>query len=425
MGSPSDSRSTGIDTPALGSGFTQVMPDARSPANGRDAAGTEGVELSVVIPCLDEAETLPSCITTARRAMEKAGITGEIIVGDNGSSDGSPELARRCGARVVHVEARGYGNALRGAIGAACGEYVIMGDADGSYDFSAIPRFVEKLREGYDLVMGCRLEAGGGTVLPGAMPLLHRVFGNPGLSLLCKLWFDVPINDMYCGLRGFRRDFQANLHQRCTGMEYAHEMVLSSMFAGGAIAEIPITLHPDGRTAHGPHLRTFRDGWRTLRFLLMYSPRWLFFVPGLLLLLVGAIGYAVAYPGLTIGGVHFEMNSLLVSSLAILLGFQVILFAVFTKMFGIAEGFLPPSEAWDRAFKVVTLETGIVAGGLTAVTGFTLIAVAAYQWGQSGFGDLDYGVAMRMVIPGFTLAALGVQTVFASFFASILGLKRT
>ncbi len=241
------------------------------------------IELSVVMPCLNEADTLETCVLKAQRAMHENEINGEVIVADNGSTDGSQDIARRLGARVINVTQRGYGNTLMGGIGAARGRFVIMGDADDSYDFLQIPRFVLKLREGYELVQGCRLPSGGGTVLPGAMPLLHRWWGNPIFSLLVKRWFNAPINDVYCGLRGFTKDFYQDLNQRCSGMEFATEMIIKASLYKAKIAEVLITLHPDGRKSHAPHLKTFRDGWRTLRFFLMYSPRWLFLIPGALL----------------------------------------------------------------------------------------------------------------------------------------------
>ena len=258
------------------------------------------IELSIVMPCLNEADTLATCIEKAQRAMREANINGEILIADNGSTDRSPEIARGLGARVIHVEEKGYGNALMGGINAARGTYVIMGDADDSYDFLDIAKFVHKLREGYDLVQGCRLPSGGGTVLPGAMPFLHRWWGNPMFSLFARWWFNAPINDVYCGLRGFRKDFYQRLDQRCTGMEFATEMIIKSSLYQAKIAEVPIHLHPDGRKAHAPHLKTFRDGWRTLRFFLMYSPRWLFLHPGILLIAIGILGYCLALPGVTI-----------------------------------------------------------------------------------------------------------------------------
>ena len=318
------------------------------------------------MPCLNEAETLPECIRKAREALAGAGISGEVIVADNGSTDDSRAIAEGLGARVVPVAERGYGSALLGGIAAARGRYVIMGDADDSYDFGEIPRFVEKLRGGAELVQGCRLPSGGGRVMPGSMPLLHRIWGNPMFSALARRWFRVPIHDIHCGMRGFARDLPARLGQRCTGMEFASEMIIKAALAGVPTAEVPITLHPDGRRAHAPHLRTFRDGWRHLRFFLVYSPRWLFLVPGLLLILAGLAGYAVAMPRFSWRGVVFDVHTLLFASLAIVAGYQSILFAVFTKVFAISEGLLPADARMRRLFERVTLEKGLLAGGVAS-----------------------------------------------------------
>ncbi len=279
-------------------------------------------EVSIVMPCLNEADTLAVCIDKAMKAFRDSAIEGEVIVADNGSVDRSPEIATAMGARVVRVTAKGYGNALMGGIAAARGKFVIMGDADDSYDFLEVPRFVEKLRQGYDLVQGCRLPAGGGKVMPGAMPFLHRWWGNPMFSAMARNWFQAKsIHDVYCGLRGFTKDFYNRLNQRCTGMEFATEMIIKASLFGEKLTEVPITLHPDGRKSHAPHLKTFRDGWRTLRFFLMYSPRWLFVIPGALLVLLGLIGYGVALPGVRLGGVAFDAHTLLFASLGILCGY--------------------------------------------------------------------------------------------------------
>jgi glycosyltransferase involved in cell wall biosynthesis len=398
--------------PALGITAAPIMIDCSE------------VELSIVMPCLNEADTLAVCIEKAQRALREAQIHGEVIVADNGSSDGSPEIARQLGARVVPVTAKGYGNALMGGIAAARGKYVIMGDADDSYDFLEVPRFVNKLRQGYDLVQGCRLPSGGGTVKPGAMPFLHRWWGNPMFSLFGKLWFRAPIHDIYCGLRGFTREFYNGLDQRCTGMEFATEMIIKASLYKAKIAEVPITLHPDGRKAHAPHLKTFRDGWRTLRFFLMYSPRWLFLIPGMLLILLGLLGYAVAMPGLKIGGLTFDAHTLLFGSLFMLCGYQSILFAIFTKTFAISEGLLPPDPRMNRLFKRVNLERGLILGTGAFLIGLALLGSAINQWRIAGFGPLDYSRTMRWVIPGSTLAALGFQTVLSSFFVSVLGMRR-
>jgi glycosyltransferase involved in cell wall biosynthesis len=382
------------------------------------------VEVSVVIPCLDEADTLALCIERAQQALLEAGIRGEVIIADNGSTDGSQEIARSLGARVVDVPRRGYGSALMGGIGAARGEYVIMGDADASYDFGEIPNFVAKLREGYDLVQGCRLPGGKGRIMPGAMPFLHRWWGNPMFSALARMMFRSPVSDIYCGLRGFRRDWQATLDQRCTGMEFANEMIIKGSLEQARIAEIPITLHPDGRRSHPPHLRTFRDGWRTLRFYLLYSPRWLFGYPGVALLLFAAVGYALALPGLRIYGIHFDISTLLFATLAALLGYQSIVFAVSAQAFGVSEGLLPRDAFSARLLEVSRLERGLVAGAVLVLAGAVLLGAAVHQWWSVGFGDLVYPRVLRLVIPGTMLTALGLQTVLASFFLALLGIHR-
>ena len=396
------------------------MTDAATPEQARASA----LELTVVMPCLNEADTLATCIDKAQRALESQGIAGEVVVADTGSTDGSQSIAQAHGARVVPVAERGYGNALMGGIAAAQGRYIIMGDADDSYDFGEIPKFVAQLRKGHDVVQGCRLPAGGGTVKPGAMPLLHYWIGNPLFSFMIRWMFASPIHDVYCGLRGFTREAYARLNQRCTGMEFAIEMIVKASLLRMKMAEVPITLHPDGRKSHPPHLRTFRDGWRTLRFLLMYSPRWLFLVPGCLLLVLGLIGYLVAMPGTTVAGVTFDVHTLLVASLSVLLGYQALQFAVFTKMFAITEGLLPPDRRMERFFRPGNLERGLILGLLLGIGGLVLLAIAVNAWRLRDFGRLDYAETMRWVVPGVTLTAIGFQTVLASFFVGILGLRR-
>lgn len=376
------------------------------------------------MPCLNEADTLEVCIRKAFRGIEKSAVEGEVIVADNGSTDGSIEIGERLRARVVRVAEKGYGNALMGGIAAAQGEFVIMGDADDSYDFLEVPKFVEKLQSGADLVQGCRLPSGGGTVKPGAMPFLHRWWGNPMFSFLVRLWFGAPIHDVYCGLRGFRKDFQQTLEQRCTGMEFATEMIIKSSLRGAKIAEVPITLHPDGRKAHAPHLKTFRDGWRTLRFFLMCSPKWLFLLPGFLLVLFGVLATSLALPGVKIGPATFDAHTLLFGSLAFILGYQAIVFAIMTKAFAVSERFMARDERLLDFFRVATLERGLIFGGVAFVGGLALLAAAIFQWCQAGFGVLDYSYTMRWVIPGATLSALGFQTMLFSFFISMMGINR-
>jgi glycosyltransferase involved in cell wall biosynthesis len=376
------------------------------------------------MPCLNEAETIGTCIQKAQTFLRRYEVKGEILVADNGSTDGSQAIARLMGARVVHVKAKGYGNALMGGITAARGRYIIMGDADDSYDFIGLDRFVVKLREGYDLVIGCRLPWGGGTVKPGAMPFLHRWWGNPMFTIMARHWFHAPINDVYCGLRGFSKALYQRLNLQCTGMEFATEMIIKSSLYGEKIAEVPITLHPDGRKTHPPHLKTYRDGWRTLRFFLMYSPRWLFVIPGTILMNLGLLGYAVAMPGLTLNGLTFDAHTLLFASLAILCGYQSILFAIFSKTFAISEGLMPEDPSLTRLFKVLYLERALLLSAVGLIVGFGLLVAAIREWSLVSFGHLDYAKTMRLVVPGATLTALSFQTILSSFFVSILGMRR-
>ena len=382
------------------------------------------VELSVVMPCLNEADTIANCVRAAMETMREHKILGEVVLADNGSTDGSQEIAAAHGARVVRIAERGYGSALMGGIAAARGKYVVMGDADDSYDFREIPKFLAKLREGYDLVQGCRLPSGGGTVLPGAMPFLHRWWGNPMFSWLARGWFRAPIRDVYCGLRGFTKAHYERLAQRCTGMEFATEMIIKSSLLSARVAEVPITLRPDGRKTHAPHLRTFRDGWRTLRFFMLYSPRWLFLVPGALLLVLGTLGYFVALPGMRFGRVTFDVHTLLFASLSIIAGYQSILFALLTKVFAISAGLLPEDPRLTKLGKFGTLERGLLLGLVAMLAGVALLGGAVQQWWAVDFGQLNYSHTMRWAIPGMALTTLGFQTILFSFFLSVLGLHR-
>ncbi len=388
----------------------------RSPTNAR------AVEVSVIIPCLNEADTIGTCVAKARRALADEGIAGEVVVADNGSTDGSPRIAALMGARVVHVPQRGYGSALQQGIASSRGEFIVMGDADDSYDFGDVPRFVASLREGNELVQGCRLPAGGGRVLPGAMPFTHRFIGNPLLTSLARLMFRVPVRDIYCGMRGFTRDMYDRLDLHCTGMEFATEMIIKASAHHERIAELPITLYPDGRNGRPSHLRTFRDGWRTLRLFLLYSPRWLFIIPGLLLVLLGVIGYALALPGVQIAGARLDVHTLLVSSLTLILGYQSILFGIFSKTFVIHEGLLPEDRRLTRLFESFGLEWGLAIGTTAFLAGIGLLSAVLLQWSIVEFGPLDYPITMRYVIPGVTICAVGFQTILASFVMSILGL---
>jgi glycosyltransferase involved in cell wall biosynthesis len=384
----------------------------------------DGIEVTVVMPCLNEADTLATCIRKARTAMENTGIVGEVLVADNGSSDDSVAIARSAGARVVLVTEKGYGAALMGGITAARGRFVIMGDADDSYDFGELPKFVERLRAGDQLVQGCRLASGGGRVLPGAMPPLHRWLGNPVFSRVARRWFRAPVHDIYCGLRGFTKALYQRLDQRCTGMEFATEMIIKASLAGARIGEVPITLHPDGRKSHPPHLKTFRDGWRTLRFFLMCSPRRLFLLPGLTLIVLGIAGYTVAMPGMTIGRMTFDAHTLLFASLAVICGSQSMFFSVIAKTFAISEGVLPHDPRVQRFSRLVTLERGLFLGVAAGFIGGLMMLAAFNEWRIRDFGRLDYAETMRMVVPGVTLAVLGYQTILGCFFMSLLTMRR-
>jgi glycosyltransferase involved in cell wall biosynthesis len=388
------------------------------------ADAAEAIDLSVVIPCLNEADTIGIVIAKALQGIAAAGVTGEVVVGDNGSTDGSQAIAEKLGARVVAVPERGYGAALMGGIEAARGRWVLMGDADDSYDFLEIPRFVAHLREGYELVQGCRLPSGGGEVKPGAMPFLHRWLGNPGFSILARLMFGATVNDVHCGMRAFTKEAHQRLGQRCTGMEFATEMLIKSSLTGLKTAEVPITLHPDGRKSHGPHLRTFRDGWRHLRLYLLFSPRWLYLLPGLLLSLLGLVGYGLAMPRLTVFGATFDLQTLLVASMLLLVGAQLVMFALATRVFAVYSHMLPDDPKLDNFFTVFTLEKGVIFSLVVALLGLVLLASVIFEWSHVGFGPLEAARTMRTVIPAVTLITLGVQGVFSSFFISMLGMRR-
>jgi hypothetical protein len=383
-------------------------------------ADVDEFELSIVMPCLNEAETLATCIRKAQATMREHHIDGEIIIADNGSSDQSPEIAASMGARVVHVARRGYGNALMGGVAAARGKYVIMGDSDDSYDFSEAPRFLEKLRQGHDLVMGCRLPSGGGEVRPGAMPFLHRWVGNPIFSLLVRWWFRAPIHDVHCGLRGFTRELFQRLDLRCSGMEFASEMVIKASLHRVNIAEVPIVLHPDGRQSRPAHLKTFQDGWRHLRFYLMCCPRWLYLGPGGFLIVLGLLCYLLGLPGVRLAGIGFAEHTLLFGTLAILCGHQALLFALFTKTFAVSEGILPEDDRVTKFLAVMNLERSLLVGAAFLVAGIGLLAYAIGHWHSLHFGELDYRFTMRRVVPGAMFTALGFQTILGAFFLAIL-----
>jgi hypothetical protein len=380
------------------------------------------LELSVVMPCLNEAATVATCVRKAALFLIEQRIDGEIVVADNGSTDGSQRLAADAGARVISIADQGYGNALLGGIAAARGEYVIMGDADDSYDFTALLPFVDRLRAGADLVMGNRFLGG---IAPGAMPVLHRYLGNPVLSFTGRLLFRSKIGDFHCGLRGFRRDSILSLGLQASGMEFASEMVVKTTLAGQRVEEVPTTLSPDGR-GRPSHLRSWRDGWRHLRFLLLFSPRWLFLIPGTVLLALGvAIGAAVAPAPLTIGSVTFDVNTLVVAAAMIVTGFQAVLFALFTQVYASAEGFLPQHARVSRLLTACSLERGLLAGGLLASVGGVGLVASIAQWHSARFGHLNYDSALRLIVPSATALILSCQMVLGTFFLSILGIRRT
>jgi glycosyltransferase involved in cell wall biosynthesis len=384
----------------------------------------EPIELSIVMPCLNEAETIARCVEKARLGIQRAGVRGEIVVADNGSTDDSVQIAGRLGARVVHVKEKGYGSALRGGIQAASGKWIIMGDADDSYDLSDLTGFVKKFQEGSELVMGCRLPVGGGTILPGAMPWKNRWLGNPVLTFVGRFFFKCPAHDFHCGLRGFTKEAFEKMELQTTGMEFASEMVIKATLRKFKISEVPVTLHPDGRS-RPPHLKPWRDGWRHLRFMLIYSPRWLFLVPGLLLSALGIIfAAALSVNDIKVSGVELNVGTLMTACMAVVMGFQLVAFAFFTKVFAIAEGLLPEDPKLTRVFKIFTLEKGIVASLVVLLTGTILLLRALWLWKQARFGLLpSMEENLRRLIPAATLVILGIQGVFSSFFMSVLGLK--
>jgi glycosyltransferase involved in cell wall biosynthesis len=384
------------------------------------SAAEPRVEVSIVMPCLNEAESIGECVRMALAGLDAAGASGEIVVADNGSEDDSREIARRLGARVVEVPRRGYGAALMGGFEAARGRFVVMGDADASYDFSAIAPFVERLRAGDDLVMGNRFQGG---IEEGAMPFLNRYLGNPVLSFTGRLFFGGGIGDFHCGLRAFRREILTTLDLRSDGMELASEMVVKATLHELRISEVPATLSPALRSRK-PHLNPWRDGWRHLRFLLLFSPRWLFFYPGLALMLIG-VGVTIALlPGtLHVLGTAFDVHTMVYASALTVVGYQAILFAVFARVYAMTEGFLP-AKPWLRdLFERLTLEAGVLAGAALILAGLVLAVVALAIWGGGGFEELEYQSTLRIVIPSATALMLGVQTVLGSFFVSILGIQ--
>ncbi|MCX7548188.1 glycosyltransferase family 2 protein [Xanthomarina sp. F1114] len=379
-------------------------------------------ELSIVMPCLNEAETLEVCISKAKRFLVKNQVNGEIIIADNGSTDGSQQIAEALGAKVIPVKEKGYGSALRGGIEAASGTYIIMADADDSYNFEALSPFLKELRAGNDLVMGNRFKGG---VEKGAMPLLHKYLGNPVLSFLGRLFYRIDIGDFHCGLRGFSKEAYYKMDLKTTGMEFASEMIVKSKLNNLKIVEVPTTLKPDGRT-RAPHLNTWRDGWRHLRFLLLYSPQWLFLIPGIFLILVGFISSVliISHP-ISFNTIQLDVHTLLYTSSAVLIGFQFIVFYALTKIYAVENNLLPKSTRYNKLFKYLNLETGLVIGALFLILGLVLSYFGLDIWRHSNFGELNPSETLRIIIPAVFTILLGMQIIFFSLFFSILGLKNT
>lgn len=379
--------------------------------------------ITILMPCLNEAETLEQCIIKAKRGLLQANISGEILIADNGSTDGSLEIAERHGARVVPITKKGYGHALRGGIEAAAASWILMGDSDDSYDFSNILGFIEKLKEGNELVMGCRLPSGGGKILPGAMPWKNRWLGNPFLSFLGRLLFKTPMKDFHCGMRAFTKKAYYAMDLQTTGMEFASEMVMKATLWKMKITQVPIILHPDGRS-RPPHLKPWRDGWRHLRFMLIYSPRWLFLIPGGMLAVLGSVlMLALYFSPIIIKNVVLDSGTMIVAAMAIILGLQLSSFAVFTKIFAIDAGLVPDDSKFSALFKYFTLEKGLVLGAVMASLGLWCFIEALLKWKAAYFGFISYSDNVRHIIFGTTLSVIGIQLIFTSFFLSVLGLK--
>lgn len=380
-------------------------------------------ELSIVMPCLNEARTLPSCIEKAKSFLEKNAVRGEIVVADNGSADGSAEIARSFGARVVVVPQKGYGNALAGGIAAARGRFVVMGDADASYDFSALEPFLNALRHGVKLVVGNRFEGG---IAPGAMPFLNRYLGNPVLSFLGRLFFGIPLRDFHCGLRGFEREAVLGLALRASGMEYASEMIVRAALSGLSVAEVPVTLSPDGRDRK-PHLAPWSDGWRHLRFLLLYSPRWLYLYPGLAMIAggLGVAGLLLPGPLMISDGVGLDVHTLLVGATSILVGTQTISFGVIARAYAHRNGLLPAPSRYEKIVSALRLEHMLLLAGVILLCGVVGFIFAAYKWSAVSFGALDYRDAMRVLIVSTTCIVSGFQLGFSGFLLGVMQIGKT
>lgn len=378
------------------------------------------LELTILMPCLNEAETVATCVNKARRFLQRAEVAGEVLVADNGSTDGSPDLAREAGARVVKVAAKGYGSALAGGIEAARGRFVIMGDADDSYDFSQLDGFLDSLRAGHTMVIGHRFRGG---IRSGAMPWLHRYLGNPVLSFLGRLFFSCRIGDFHCGLRGFDRSAALALGLRAPGMEFASEMIVKAALARWKIAEVPTVLSPAGRS-RPPHLRSWRDGWRHLRFLLMMSPRWLLLYPGVSLIAVGiAVELAILRRPVTIHGVRFDIHTMLYAGGATILGLQLVLFSLIGRTVGVLKKLLPMTTTLAGFLRLFTLERGVMVGASLGLAGFALAVYSVLNWAHAGLGALDPVTMMRLAIPSVTLMLAGGEILFASFLLGLIDVR--
>lgn len=378
------------------------------------------LELTILMPCLNEAETLEICIKKAKKSLEENNINGEVLIADNGSTDGSQEIAKRNGARVVNVERRGYGSALIDGTKAALGKYCIMGDADDSYDFSNIMPFVEKLREGYDLVMGNRFKGG---IEKGAMPWSHKYIGTPVISFIGRLFYHSKIGDFNCGMRGYNRQAILNLGLKCTGMEYASEMIVQANLNNLKIVEIPTTLKKDGRS-RPPHLKSFSDGWRHLKFLLLYSPKWLFLIPGLILVLIGLLGnIAFMFDNIHIGSVVLGVHSRLYLGAMVVVGLQMIVFALFAKVYAINSGMHPKEDKMGQVLKKITLEKVLVLGIIFTIVGIALTIYAMVIWKKKSWGELNPTDVMPITIPAVYLIIIGVQVAFTSFVIGVLNIE--
>jgi len=379
------------------------------------------MELTILMPCLNEAETLSICIQKARTFLSKCNIEGEVLIADNGSTDGSVDIAKKEGARITHVKEKGYGNALKEGIKGAKGKFVIMGDADDSYNFLHLEEILEKLRQGNDLVMGDRFAGG---IKPGAMPWLHRYIGNPILSFIGRLFFKAHIHDFHCGLRGFNRERIIKLRLITRGMEFASEMVVKACISNYKIAEVPTMLYKDGRTKP-PHLNTWRDGWRHLTFLLMYSPKWLFFYPALLLLLLSGIGVVALLPGiLKVNTISFDIHTLTIAGFLIVLSYQLFLFAVFVRIYSLNHGLYPVKVKHLYFFKIFTLERGLAIGFILFFIGLVTFIYLLNFWGSKNYGEIDnIRFTFRILIPSITFISIGIQTIFSSFILRIIGIN--